>query len=192
MRTRTVNVSRPPGARPEPVAVSTEEEPWMPNGIVAGVIGAAVVALFFLVVDVVAAEPFRTPSALGSQLFLGEPLAPKAAPQPVLVLGYTAMHGVVFACAGLMGAFALLGNRRRVGNLTGLALAGGIFAGLEIFFLAFAGLLAPQLISEFGFGMIATANLLAAGAMSASLLRPPLWLAARRSSAPSRPQQSAS
>ena len=41
------------------------------EGIVAGLIGAAVVALWFFVYDIARGEPFRTPSLLGSFVFFG-------------------------------------------------------------------------------------------------------------------------
>ena len=46
------------------------------EGAVAGVIGAAVVAVWFLVCDIVAGEIFRTPALLGAAAFLSKPLEP--------------------------------------------------------------------------------------------------------------------
>ena len=45
------------------------------EGIVAGLIGAAVVALWFFVFDILRGRPFFTPGALGSALFLGSSTA---------------------------------------------------------------------------------------------------------------------
>jgi len=47
--------------------------PYLRYGIPTGLVGAAVVAVFFLVVDLVAGQPLATPSALGATLFRGEP-----------------------------------------------------------------------------------------------------------------------
>jgi hypothetical protein len=151
---------------------STETEAWVFDGLLAGVIGAVVIAVFFFALDLGEGQPFRTPGALGSQLFLGQPLQPGATPEPAVVFGYTALHGAVFVSAGLMASFGLLGNRRRLGRLSGAALAAALFAGFEIFFLIFAGLMAPGLAERLGTGRIAIANLLAALAMSGALLRP--------------------
>ena len=54
----------------------------------------------------------------------------------------------------------------------GVLIVRSLFAGLQIFFLLLVSLAATELVAEFGVGRIATANLLAAGAMSVALLRP--------------------
>src|SRR5881397_485376 len=41
------------------------------EGFIAGLIGAAAVALWFLIVDVIAGRPFFTPAMLGSAVFWG-------------------------------------------------------------------------------------------------------------------------
>ena len=56
-----------------------EADAWV-DGSVAGVTGAAVVALFFLAVDLAQGVPFRPPGLLGTELFLGRPLPPDSAP----------------------------------------------------------------------------------------------------------------
>jgi hypothetical protein len=167
---------RPPGdARTErPRGAGTEVEAWVFDGVLAGVIGAAVIAVFFFAIDIGQGQPFRTPGALGSQLFVGQTLPPGATPEPALVFGYTALHGAVFVSAGLMASFALLGQRKRLGRLAGFAVAAALFAGFEVFFLVFAELMAPGLSHQLGTGRIAGANLLAALAMSRALLRPRL------------------
>lgn len=78
----------------------------------------AVVALWFLVVDVVTAEAFRTPSLLASEI-LGEPTA---VPSARLVLTYTVLHFGVFAALGAATGWLFA--------LTGVApglLAGAVF-----------------------------------------------------------------
>jgi hypothetical protein len=147
-----------------------ETEAWVDGGI-AGLTGAAVVALFFLIIDLAQGVPLRTPGMLGTALFLGQSLAPGTAPSLAPALGYTVVHAVIFAALGVGTAFALIGYRRPLGPLSGLGLAVGLFAAMEALFAAGLALAAPQLIAAFGAGMIATANLLAAAAMSAMLLR---------------------
>jgi hypothetical protein len=39
------------------------------EGIVAGILGAATIALWFLILDIFSARPFYTPSLLGSAIF---------------------------------------------------------------------------------------------------------------------------
>lgn len=164
--------ARTPGARAG-LREQPSAERWIQNGILSGIAGAAVVSVFFLVFDLGAGHPFWTPGALGTQLFLGESLAPDAVPSFIAVLSYTLLHGAAFVAAGLMTSFVLLQRLsadREPGPGLGLGLSVGLFLGLELFFLAFLALNAPSLIGAFGAGRIAVANLLAAGAMVAALL----------------------
>src|SRR5438034_6748386 len=57
------------------------------EGVVAGLIGAAVVAVWFLAIDAIQGEPLRTPKLLGMALLRQS--APTAA-----VLSYTVVHGL--------------------------------------------------------------------------------------------------
>jgi hypothetical protein len=115
--------------------------PWLVHGVISGVIGAFLVQLLFLGIDLVMAQPFWTPHALGSALFLGESPAPS--PQLVLVLGYTVLHGAVFVSVGMLAAatLPLVPVRRRLalGALTAVALfvvLEGIFALFDVLFVA--------------------------------------------------------
>lgn len=71
------------------------------EGTYAGAIGAAAVALWFLVFDAIVAFPLRTPSVLGQVMLFGvdEPVAD----QPVVgaVFAYTAFHFGVFMIFGI-------------------------------------------------------------------------------------------
>lgn len=162
--------SLPPSAPPE--SVDVDAIPWMHAGVAAGVAGAATIAVFFLIVDVLAGRAFWTPFALGSAFFLGELPARDAAIEPALVAGYTAMHGAVFVSAGLLASFELLTGRRLPGSSRrkrALVLAALLFFGLEAVFLGFAVFMAPEALAIFGVGRVAFANLLAAASMTAVL-----------------------
>jgi hypothetical protein len=76
------------------------------RGAVAGLLGAAAVAVWFLAIDVVAGHAFRTPAALGEALLYGG----RGASQPVainfsVVAAYTVVHIVAFVIAGLIFTF---------------------------------------------------------------------------------------
>lgn len=171
---------RAPEQQPEASAYDTNVNAsvWVWDGILTGLLGAAVIAVFFLAVDIAQGRPLWTPYALGSAVFLGESVAADAAPQPDMVLAYTVLHAAVFLIAGLATSFALLGHRARLGPLSGVVVAVLMFAGFEAFFLVFfstfADSVASSLFAQLGTGRIAVANLLAAGAMAATSLRPPL------------------
>lgn len=136
------------------------------------------IAFFFLVVDVAQGRPFWTPTSLGSQLLLGE-TPDRVAPQPVLIVAYTAFHGAVFVGLGLMAAFFLVGNRWRRESWAPYALMGCLFAGTQALFLTFAGVVAPSLVGDFGLLHVVAANLLASVVMTAALWRrspsPSVW-----------------
>jgi len=156
-----------------PQAVTESESPWVIQGVVAGVTGAAVIALFFLLIDLLAGRPLWTPTALGSQLFLGQTLTADAEPRLALVAAYTIVHGIVFIGLGLIAAIAV-GDRARLRPRGALAVGAAIFIGVEAFFLAVTGAFAPGLMATVGTGKVAFANLLAATAMSQTLVRPPI------------------
>ena len=76
----------------------------MREGFLAGLIGAAAVAVWFLLIDVLAGQPFYTPAMLGSALFwsLRDPsLVEITFPA---VIGYTLLHVVLFSLAGTVAA----------------------------------------------------------------------------------------
>src|SRR5919198_3069798 len=72
------------------------------EGVVAGLIGAAVVALWFLAIDAIQGEPLRTPKLLGAALL--RQAAPTAA-----VLSYTVVHGLAFVVVGMLGSLLIAG-----------------------------------------------------------------------------------
>src|SRR5437879_8435009 len=62
------------------------------EGFIAGLIGAGAVALWFLVVDIIAGRPFFTPAMLGSAVFFGETDPSKAVIAFSRVVPYTMIH----------------------------------------------------------------------------------------------------
>jgi hypothetical protein len=150
-----------------------EATPWIGEGILAGVTGAAVIAAFFAVLDLAAGRPLWTPHALGAALFLGEPAAAGAPISPALVGGYTVIHGWVFVAIGLLASFLLMGARPPGGGQGArvLVLAGALFLAFGVVFAAFAALLALRDQPPHGFGRILAANAVAALAMAALLVR---------------------
>lgn len=75
------------------------------EGVVGGLLSAAALALWFLVTDSLAGQPFHTPALLGARLF-GEGI-PISGARVGLVAGYTVFHGLAFIAAGLMVAWAV-------------------------------------------------------------------------------------
>lgn len=149
---------------------------WVRSGIIAGLLGAAVVAVFFFVVDWMAGRPFWTPQALGSALFLAERVSPGAAPEPLLIFAYTVVHGVIFVAACVAAASEVYSRAASMASpAAAVALGAVLFTGFEIFFLVLGQLFFEGLIDTLGIARVTVANALAAAAMAAFL-----WARARR------------
>jgi hypothetical protein len=81
------------------------------DGLIAGIIGAAVIAIWLLFIDTVSGLPFYAPTVLGTGLFLGpEALSSTEGVQfsLKLTLMYTWVHGLVFVVLGEIAAYFLL------------------------------------------------------------------------------------
>src|SRR3989442_4230488 len=74
------------------------------EGFMAGLIGAAAVALWFLVVDVIAGRPFFTPAMLGSAVFWGVHDPAQVVIAFSRVLPYTMIHVCAFIIVGTVAA----------------------------------------------------------------------------------------
>ena len=118
----------------------------MREGITVGSIGAAVAMVLFLIVDLAAGAPLRTPAMLGAALFHGARETGAVAITAPVVMGYTAVHVAGFVLFGLAlsGLFALAEREKRV--LTALAAlttsAGVAISGT----IGFVGLVVPHLL----------------------------------------------
>jgi hypothetical protein len=143
---------------------------WQLHGFAAGAIGALAIALVFLVIDYRDGRPFWTPNALGAALFRGDPLAIGKPVEPVLVLGYTALHGAVFVGFGMIAAFEALGGVPRIAHeIAAAALAAVVlFVAFGLTFEAFAWVFALG-DAPLGTRRTFTANALAALAMAGYL-----------------------
>ncbi len=136
------------------------------EGIVAGVIGAATIAIWFLILDTINGRPLYTPTVLGTALFRrGEGLA---SPETLsisfeMVLMYTWVHVLVFAFLGGI-ASRLLSMAERNANLGfGIVL---LFVVFEFGFLVVATLFEERLLRAIVWQAILFGNLLAAASMA--------------------------
>lgn len=127
------------------------------EGIVAGLIGAAVVAVWFLVMDFIQLDPLRTPTLLGTALL--RQTEPTAA-----ILLYTVVHGVAFILFGIAGALLLAGAERQPMFLFALVI---LFTSFEIFFFGAVVIAASWVLDELAGWTVFLGNLLAAAAMLA-------------------------
>lgn len=76
--------------------------PLLAQGLITGLIGAGVVAVWFLMLDIAAGHPLQTPAALGAALLLGASNAGAGEVNLGLVAAYTVVHVGAFFVAGIL------------------------------------------------------------------------------------------
>jgi hypothetical protein len=136
------------------------------EGIVAGLLGAATIAIWFFIVDVIQGRPFYTPTVLGTALFRGRTglSSPESLPASFeLVLWFTWVHVLVFVVIGGVAA-GLLRLAERDPNF-----GFGILLFLVVFMFGFIGVsmvFAEEVLQALAWPAILIGNLLAAGAMA--------------------------
>jgi len=132
------------------------------EGVVAGVIGAAVVAILILVFDVASGAPLQSPAILGSAILRGirDPnlVAVSAGP----VLGYTILHGLGFIVVGLIASYLVASAEREPAMVLALLI---FFAAFEVFFLALIAFWALPVLGVLAWWEILAGNLVASLAM---------------------------
>jgi hypothetical protein len=138
------------------------------DGILTGIAGAAVVAVWFLILDTARGQMFFTPSLLGSVIFLGQSPDQAVSINPYIVFAYTGLHGVLFLIAGLVIArmFAIFEHNPQFGIVILL-----LFLLFESILFSAAAAIFPNLIGTIGAVAVACGNLFAAIAMFAFLIR---------------------
>jgi hypothetical protein len=131
------------------------------EGVVAGGVGAAVVAGWFLILDALQGDPLRTPRFLGTAML--QQTDPVGA-----VLSYSVVHGVIFILFGIAGAFLLAGAEQRPVFLFPFVV---LYLAFEFFFFAVVLVLARWVLDELAGWAVVVANLLAGAAMLAYYFR---------------------
>jgi hypothetical protein len=132
---------------------------YVRDGVIAGLIGAAIVAVWFLIYDAARGHPFRTPALLGAATFEGI-RDPAAVPVSAhLVVQYTVLHGVVFAMIGVLIAYLIVSAQREPSRLLTTFIALMCF---EVFFLAVVVWFAHPVLNEVAWWTILVAIALAA------------------------------
>lgn len=132
------------------------------EGIVTGLIGAAVVGGWFLLFDLLRGRPFFTPGALGSALFLGASTVGEVSVSATTVIGYTVLHVIAFVVTGFFAAAIVTAADDAPPLILG---AGMFFAAFEAFFMALLALVAEFLLGALAWWTIAVGNILAAVVM---------------------------
>jgi len=139
------------------------------NGVLAGMLGATVVAVWFLILDLLTrGMPFYTPSLLGSILFAGHTPAEVTGLDGAAIFAYTGLHGILFLCAGI--ALAWMFEQFERNPQIGLVLL-LLFATFEAILWGVGVSMIPALAGAVGAWAILVANVASAAAMFVFLLR---------------------
>ena len=150
------------------------------EGVVAGLIGAAAVAIWFFVLDVVAGRPFGTPARLGesvASLFGGIGGGSAA----FYVVGYTVFHVIAFCLSGIVMSAVVNKAEDEPSLLFGLLI---LFVAFEIAWYGMTAILArDEAYGPLAWYQVMIANLIAATVMGVYLFRKHPLLAGRASRA---------
>jgi hypothetical protein len=129
------------------------------EGIVAGLIGATAIAVWFFVVDMIAGRPLYTPEVLGRGLLavLGKDATGDT--QFMQVVAYTIFHYVAFAIAGFILAVIVHQAERTPGILGGFLV---LFVVLELGVYGLSALMENSILGTLAWWQVMAANLVAA------------------------------
>jgi len=141
------------------------------EGMLAGIAGAAAIALWFLILDAFEGRPLYTPTMLGTVLFhgAGTPVDIKSLPPSFeTVVSFTWVHTLIFLLIG-MAAAKLVEVAERDPNLGfGVII---LFVVFQFGFLQVSMIVASQVLDALAWPAVMGGNLIAAAAMAAVLWR---------------------
>jgi hypothetical protein len=129
------------------------------EGIIAGLIGAAVIALWFFLLDALHGRPLYTPTVLGTALFGS---ARESNPFEMAIM-FTFVHVLVFAMLGGLAARLLALAERDANYGFGILL---LFVVFEFGFVIAGMFFAEDVLASLSWPAILVGNLLAAAAMA--------------------------
>lgn len=147
--------------------VPRSDLPVVREGIIAGLLGAFVVALFYFGVDLARGIPFLTPSVLGEVVVLRHAHPVVTSADFTAVAAYTVIHFLAFIAFGLL--LAGLVKRSETSSLARY----GTFQALIAFEILFFGLLAVA--SEGTRGLFPLWSVLCANTLAAIVMAVWLW-----------------
>ena len=136
------------------------------EGVVAGVLGATAVAVWFFVVDLIGGRPLFTPAALGEGLLSVFGSSPE--PHAVNIIAYTIFHYAVFILVGILGVILVHAGERMPSVLAGSMI---LFVAFELGFYGMVAMLQETVLGNFAWYQILAGNLLAAVVMGTYLWR---------------------
>jgi hypothetical protein len=132
------------------------------DGAVAGIIGAVVVAVWFLIFDVIRGHAFETPALLAATILHGSHSDEIHHGLKLLALEYSLIHFAAFIAFGIAGGLLLEACETEKPLVFSLAI---FFVAFEVFFIAVVLFLGPSVMAELTWWGIIVGNLLATAAM---------------------------
>lgn len=158
-----------------PAAVSQTTERIYQQGIVAGMLGAVTIAVWFLLIDLLNGRPLYTPTVLGTALFRGPGAIPAdgGAIDLEMVIVFSWVHFLAFGLIGGVASWLLAATERNANFGFGVIL---LFVVFEYGFIAVAMLFAEEVLEAMSWPWILIGNTLAAVAMAVYFRRQhPNW-----------------
>ena len=139
------------------------------DGLIAGLLGAAGVAMWFLAVDTFEGKAFFTPEFLGRALFgvLGRGIENHDA--TYFVVAYTLFHVVAFIGLGIVASMLITATGKAPQFMAGMALFFVVFE-VGFYFLALM-LSSANVLGSLAWYQVGAANLVASGLMGGFLLK---------------------
>lgn len=138
------------------------------HGVVAGVLGATAVAIWFLLIDALVRRILFTPAALGSALFYGATSPNQVTVGFATVAGYTLIHYAAFIAVGIVAAVLVRGSEQTPALLLAAML---LFVVAETLFVGLVAIAADWILGALAWWAIAGGNVLAAILMGLYLWR---------------------
>ncbi|HLW71123.1 MAG TPA: hypothetical protein VKS22_10945, partial [Candidatus Binataceae bacterium] len=135
------------------------------DGIMAGLVGGAVIAIWFFIFDLINGHPLWSPALLAAALLHGsqQPIAMTQAAW-VLVAEYSVVHFLAFAAIGAVGALMIDGAERHPELFAPLLV---FTVAFEVFFIALLMLMGPAAAAAMPWWKVIIGNLMATTAMLA-------------------------
>jgi hypothetical protein len=125
------------------------------EGVVAGTLGGAIVALWYLLCDTIGGRPFHTPALLGAIFFNGLRGHDVSVATLAPVLSFTLLHFAAFIAFGLASALVIAAAEREPLLVLGALMVYGCY---EVSFLSFVAVLDASAVGAIGLWKIAAAN----------------------------------
>jgi hypothetical protein len=143
------------------------EYPLVARGLMTGFLGAAAVAVWFLILDAARGQPLYTPAALGAALLLGATSQADVQVNLPIVAAYTVLHLAAFVGIGI----AVEWVADRVERAPSVLRAGVLaFVLVEGLFIGVVGALSQWVLGALGYWAVAVGNLLALASMATWIL----------------------